>query len=390
MRRSRLLAVVLGGSPLLALLMPPIATAQQPDPPPPRPITVPPSPAPAPAPAPGQVGQPAPTVAPETPAEQEREDRQLADSIRTETVTDPDSTRVAIPSGWVRVAVDLDGDGTFDTIETLHLDDLSRARMAGADRQRRMSGGEAGGQQSPQIDPSRADRRPRDDAITLSGTVREIQEFPLSGAASPHRIARVATDQGTAKVDFGPADALHALEIAEGDEVTVIGHRGMINDRPVLMARSVSKGDNDVEVESPDDGMIKRVRGEVVSTRTVIFRGHDEDHLITEIELRGGNRAEVILGPKSKLDGLELKEGDAVALLVRPAMLNGGPAMAAEQIRFGDEVIAVSDPVEQPVRTETDPLASDSESSSDSDSGSEAPSDAPRLDAPSLSDDPGK
>jgi hypothetical protein len=152
------------------------------------------------------------------------------------------------------------------------------------------------------------------------------------------------------------------------------------------MAQSVSKGEDAIEVESPDDGLIKRVRGEVVGTRTVVFRGHDEDHLITEIELRSGNRAEVILGPKSKLDGLELKEGDAVALLVRPAMLNGGPAMAAEQIRFGDEVIAVSDPVEQPVRTETDPL--DADSGSDAEAEADEASDAPRLDAPRLSDDP--
>jgi antitoxin component of MazEF toxin-antitoxin module len=325
-------------------------------------------------------------VAAETPAEQEREDRQLAESIRAETVTDPGSARVAIPSGWVRVAVDLDGDGTFDTIETLHLDDLGRARMAGASRQRQMSGAGGGGQEPAAIDPQQADQRPQSDAIELSGTVQEIREFPLSGVASPHRIARVATDQGTAKVDFGPADALHALEIQEGDEVTVIGQRGMINDRPVLMAQSVSKGEDAIEVESPDDGLIKRVRGEVVGTRTVVFRGHDEDHLITEIELRSGNRAEVILGPKSKLDGLELKEGDAVALLVRPAMLNGGPAMAAEQIRFGDEVIAVSDPVEQPVRTETDPL--DADSGSDAEAEADEASDAPRLDAPRLSDDP--
>ncbi|WP_152052715.1 hypothetical protein [Tautonia marina] len=373
MRRSRLLAVVLGGSPLLALLMPPTATAQQPDPPPPRPITVPP------APAPGQEGQPAPPIDAETPADQEREDRQLAESIRSETVTAPGSARVAIPSGWVRVAVDLDGDGTFDAVETLHIDDLSRARMASANRQRQRIGD--GGRDTGMIAPRQADQRPQSDAIELTGTVREIREFPLSGVASPHRIARVATDQGTAKVDFGPADALHALEIGEGDEVTVIGHRGMINDRPILMARSVSKGEDSIDVQSPDDGMIKRVRGEVISTRTVTFRGHDEDHLISQIELRGGNRTEVILGPKSKLNGLELKEGDAISLLVRPALLNGEPAMAAEQIRFGDQVIAVSDPVETPVQTTTEDADSNTEEG-------EERNEAPGLDAPSLSDDP--
>lgn len=377
MRRSRLLAVVLGGSPLLALLMPATTTAQQPDPPPPRPITVP----PAPAPAPGQEGQQAPRINAETSVDQRREDRQLAESIRSETVTDPGSARVAIPSGWVRVAVDLDGDGTFDAVETLHIDDLSRARMASANRQRQRIGG--GSQDTGMIAPRQADQRPQSDTIELSGTVREIREFPLSGVASPHRIARVATDQGTAKVDFGPADALHALEIGEGDEVTVIGHRGMINDRPILMARSVSKGEGSIDVQSPDDGMIKRVRGEVIGTRTVIFRGHDEDHLVSQIELRGGNRAEVILGPKSKLDGLELKEGDAISLLVRPALLNGEPVMAAEQIRFGDQVIAVSDPVEDPVQTETDPLDTDSNTEE-----GEERNESPGLDAPSLSDDP--
>lgn len=362
-------ATVFGG---LALLIGPGAMAQQVDPAPTRTPVTPTTPIPTggvqtTAPTPTPVQEPA---APVTEQEQKEEDRVLAESMKGQTEIDVSSVNLAIPSGWVRIAVDLDNDGTFDAIETIHVDDLRQARMISLERQGLMSG--AAGQAGEPMQEGRGvgegegegDDESFPDEIELTGTIQEVREFNLSGFSSPHRIARLETEEGVAKVDFGPSDLSDELSLDEGDEVTVVGQRGMINDRPVLMARSVTKGDTSVDVENPEDGMIKRIRGEIVGTRTVNFRSRDDDHVIAEIEMRSGNRAEVILGPKSKLGDLELAEGDEVALLVRPARLNGQPAMAAEQVRVGDTAIAVSDPVTEPAEVESE--------SDDSDTGSES------------------
>lgn len=376
---------LLGG---LALLIGPGAMAQTEVAPAP-PVVTPSLPVPA--------QEPAPSSTPsEAQQEQDQEDRALAESMKGRTEIDVSSVNLAIPSGWVRIAVDLDNDGTFDSIETIHVDDLRQARMISLERQGLMSGGTGQPVADSPMEGERAEGQGEGtdetipDEVELTGTIQEVREFMLSGFSSPHRIARIETEDGVAKVDFGPSDLSDELALDEGDEVTVVGHRGMINDRPVLMARTVTQGDTSFDVENPEDGMIKRIRGEVIGTRTVTFRSRDDDHVIAEIALRSGNTAEVILGPKSKLGDLELAEGDEVALLVRPARLNGQPAMAAEQVRVGDTVLAVSDPVTEPAEVESESDDSDPDSdtdSDDSDSGDRNDALVPSLSDPAPGDD---
>lgn len=378
MRSQTTAAAWLGGAALLGLLAP-AATAQETAPPPGRPATLPPpataeevqetTPAPAATPAP----------APEAAEEQEREDRALAETMRTPAATAPAGVTVAIPPGYVRIAIDLDNDGTFDAVETISADALRQARRLTDERQ--LGGLGAGGAGMPGA-PAGMAPSPDFDEIRLSGTVQDVREFRLAGLPSPHRIARLETDQGVAKVDLGPAEALQAMGIEPGDEISVVGHRGMINDRPILMAREVAKGDQSTAIERPEDRRIKRVRGEILGLRSASFRTRDEEYLIAEVELRNGQQAEVILGPKAKVDELGLSEGDEVALLVRPARLNGRLAMAAEQVRAGDKAVAIAEPVEEPVQTEpgSEKAEPGPESQDDSDSKGQGESLVPRLD----------
>ena len=346
--RRRPTAGLLGGSALLALLLAPAAIAQQD-----RPAQ------------PEQPQDPAATeLDPERPAQaedappadppQEVQDRQLAESMDDELPPNQGGRRrgtaMMIPEGWARIAIDYNGDGRVDAVETIYTADLIMARNRSV--QRRQGGNVGQGARGGQAMGSPDRSGPQ--STELSGTIREIREFNLAGFDQPHKIARVETGEGrVAKVDFGPTDQLQNVNLQQGDEVTVRGRRGMINDRPLLMAQEITKGQQTATIRRPSDRMLKRVRGQVQGTREANFRGRREPHVIARVNLRGGRTAPIILGPKSKVSNLNLSEGDSVAMLVRPGRLNGRLAMIAEQIRSGDQTIEIRDPVERRARTES-------------------------------------
>jgi hypothetical protein len=225
----------------------------------------------------------------------------------------------------MRIALDTDGDGSFDTVETVYASALSRALQQSNERMRESRG----------LSIHR-----------LSGTIQDLREIKLTGADQPHSVARIASQEGrTARVDLGPSDQLAPLKLSQGDRIDVVGHRGMINDRPVLMAVEVSKEEQSARIERPADGYMRRVRGEIQETRTAKFRGKDEPQVIAEVSLAGGRQSPVILGPESTLQGLDLSPGTSAAMLVRPARLNGRQAMVAEQIRVGDRTISIQEAV---------------------------------------------
>ena len=272
---------------------------------------------------PAVIAEEEPAVAVEVPVQEESapaqaaQDRLLADDLKDAEPESAAAAAVVIPEGWVRIAIDTDGDGTFDAVETVARPDLMRALQAGVERRmggappRAMQGpaagmqGPAAGMQGPAAGMMAADR-----PIELTGTVRETREFDLAGLDGPHTFARLESADGRiAKLDLGPADGLHDYELNPGDEITVRGRRGMINERPVLMVQELSKGDRTGAIDRPDDRMLKRVRGTVLATRTASFRGRGEDHVIARIELPSGRQEPVILGPVSRVGDLDLAAG---------------------------------------------------------------------------------
>ena len=306
---------LLGGSTLLLMALTPGALAQRPDP--------------VPIPSPRPVEEVQVQEETETAVQQDRQDREAAEALRGGADAVPEAQEAAIvPEGYVRIAVDVDGDGQYDRTQVIPEAILRQASRPDAGGQADSAGIDADSAMSPE-GPS---------PITLSGTIREILDVTLSGLEQPHRVGRLEAEDGRmARVDFGPADRVGELELAEGDEVTLEGHRGMINDRPLLMATTLNKGDQSVQVERPDDRMLKRVRGTIESVRAVQFQGRDEETSIATVTMRSGVPRQVILGPSSKASEMALVQGDEVAMLVRPVRMNGRMGMIAEQIRRGDK-----------------------------------------------------
>ncbi|QDV32235.1 hypothetical protein [Tautonia plasticadhaerens] len=332
---------LLAGPASLLTLAAAAAAQVVPEPPAPPASAEPIAPAPVVAPSPPAVVERQVVVEDETPADQRRQDEQFAGQMRDEPQQPPRNDRP------IRIAIDTDGDGTFDSVQAVYASALSRAIRQSTERMQETRGLSI---------------------LRLSGTVRDLQEVTLARFDQPHQVARVANPEGrTAKVDLGPAEQLAPLELAKGDAIEVIGHRGMINDRPVLMAVEISKEGQSAKIARPDDGYMKRVRGEIRETRTATFRGRDEPQVIAEVSMAGGRQSSVILGPESKLQGVDLGQGTSAAMLVRPARLNGEEAMVAEQIRIGDRTITLRDTVGRRPEVETQSSSTSQDSGSPAD-----------------------
>lgn len=266
------------------------------------------------------------------------------------------------PSGWIRVAADYDNDGTFDAIETLYVYDLERARQSSRQRANQDSRDMRGSSEMERLNNSSRNNSSRQarnmqgqsssaDGMrtyqqrreTVEGQIKNLRTQSMAGTDSKGVMARIETEQGRmATVCLGPQKQLNKLDLAEGDQITVEGVRGRVNDRTVLLARKVSSGDQQVDVQMPDARRLKRVRGEIVSKRNAKFRNQDEQHIVAKVRLISGKQETVNLGPKSKVEKLQLSQGDDVSLLVRPGRVNGQSALIAEQINTGDRTVEIS------------------------------------------------
>lgn len=232
------------------------------------------------------------------------------------------------PAGWVRIATDYDNDGRFDAIETIFAYDLERAQASSRERAKR---------EAQEFTNRSQPKAPRE---AVSGKLERMEQHRLAGIDGQVTVARIETDDGrTARVCLGPETQLERLDLREGDQVSIKGRRGHINDKMVLIAQEIRAGDQRVSIHLPSGRRLNRLKGEVLSTRTANFQGFDEAFLVAEVELPTNQQELVNLGPKSRLQTLKVQKGDVLSLLVRPGFINGEPAMIAEQIEHDGEVV---------------------------------------------------
>ncbi len=88
--------------------------------------------------------------------------------------------------------------------------------------------------------------------VTVSGSVvAENRVARGNGHAGVHLILN--TSDGQIPVHLGPASWVdgQTLKIATGDEVTVKGSRTTFNDKPVLIAETISKGGSTLVLRDP-------------------------------------------------------------------------------------------------------------------------------------------
>ncbi|MEZ6091120.1 MAG: PDZ domain-containing protein [Pirellulaceae bacterium] len=265
------------------------------------------------------------------------------------------------PTGWIRMAVDYNNDGQFDAVETIYTYDLERARQSSRQRAnenaRRMSSkGESsrdrGDMNRSQSDRSRqmASDRSRSGSSerqreTVSGKILQLRSERLMGMNEPSMVARIRTnDNMPAKIVLGPKSTIQKLDLQDGDNITVQGFKGRVNDKTMLLADSVKSGERTVRVALPSSRGAKRVRGELLDWRTTKFRGHDGEFVVAKVKCNSGKQAVVNLGSKSKIDQLNLEKGDELRMIVRPATMNDRKGMVADEVFANGKSVNVSPP----------------------------------------------
>ena len=287
------------------------------------------------------------------------------------------------PRGWVAMAVDYDNDGRYDAVETIYVYDLEKARQQSD--QRRKSGDEQrmsksgprsqsnsqtnrgqGKSESTDARPTsaRIDYRSNDSGrdrlersqsqdsqdsrqqiFTVNATIDSLQSMNMVGMDKKFQVAKVSTDDGKRlAVWMGLASDLSKLNLFEGDQVEVRGCKGRLNDRTILFAKQVRHDGQSVTIESPGRTKMKRIKAEVLQTRTVKFRNIEQPHVVARVRTQSGSTEMVNMGPKSKYRGVEIGEGTELKLLVRQGRLNGKEALIAQEVNVNGKTVKLLRP----------------------------------------------
>lgn len=272
------------------------------------------------------------------------------------------------PTGWVRVAYDYDGDGRIDQVESIYGFDLERARRQS--QQRRQQGGMASGQdrqdrqgrqqwqqdqfaqgQRWQQDQFRQGRRGQDwmgyqgqpgqraRKHRIQGELTSTKTVDIIGMDQSAVVGKIQMENGKeVPVLLGPENKIDDMDLDEGDRVTVFGTAGMVNDRSCLVADRLKLEDGKtVSVNLPDAQRIRRFDGEIQETRTGTCKRTGEKHQFVKVRLENGRTTIVDLGPKDDVSDADLQSGQFISFLAKPTMVNGRPALKADQFRSGGE-----------------------------------------------------
>ncbi len=292
------------------------------------------------------------------------------------------------PEGWVRIGYDLDGDGNFDTYEYISYYDLQKAREGSQQRRNAQRGerdfsrayfdvGQAQGQdrsrnqqqaqrmnqqqdrsqnqqqaqrQNQQQDRSRSQELSLNQSRQASdrwkfdriqGTIKEMNTVDLTGMDESHSVARLELDNGRmAKVDLGPKRKVEESNFKKGDDITIFGSSGRINDKPMLMAHWIEYDNKVVSIRRPQDRNMRRYNAEVVKTKETNVRDSG-NLLMARVKFEDGRTTIVNLGPSDTLKAYNVKPGVKIDMLTRPVNIDGKRALVAEQLEIGDKVVDI-------------------------------------------------
>lgn len=264
-----------------------------------------------------------------------RESHQQSSQDRTDRRASNQSQRRNLEldlEGWVNIATDYDHDGRYDTIETIYLYDLERARQQSQarSRQKHRDGQFANSQRSQQM-------------LQVRGEIQSLERKQMMDSNQKNVVAKLKDEQQRiATVCLGPGSKVKQLQLSEGDTIQAHGQRARIDGRPVLMAQKVKANGQTIQNQmNRQQQRLKRLKGEVVSTRKANFDGRDGQYLVARVNTDEQGTQQINLGPAKKLSELNISEGTEVRVLAREGRINNRPAMIAEVVRANNHSVDV-------------------------------------------------
>jgi len=250
------------------------------------------------------------------------------------------------PQSVTVIGYDFDQDGVTDAWQTVARYDYDRLRNDRTMQPSRSSmqrnamgrGGMAQNQGFNRMDMRRGQNawgnpmQQRQQAMQqqrLQGTLKDITSFSFANDGDEkHLVGKLQLDNGrTVPVHFGREQNL-AVDLQKGDQIQVIGRIGTLNDHKIVLADQVRTGQGQFRVARNDDGNVKAIKGQVVAIEPVALQD-GRTSMLTKIRTDNGRTVIAACGPKDALqaDGLNVRKGDTIALLAKPASINGRPIM---------------------------------------------------------------
>jgi hypothetical protein len=259
------------------------------------------------------------------------------------------------PEDWVWVGYDFDRDGQFDAYEYVASYDLNIAREGSAQRmqQQGMQGARQDSRQMPayyEETPSKQQMRQMTRQMTpkdldkVQGQIKGMKTISVARLNEQHVLAKLQTQDGRiARVDLGPKQQVKNIDLQRGDQITIFGNRGTINDQTVLVAHSIQHNGRFVDISRANDLDLKRFSATVLDTKTVSFQNRNiPQQLFARVRLDNNQTTVVNLGPQKDFSNIDLERGDKISMLARPANIDGKLALVAEQVRANGQVVDIS------------------------------------------------
>jgi len=201
--------------------------------------------------------------------------------------------------------------------------------------------------------------------VTLQGKVLEHKQVQVKGGDA-HMVVLLGMEGGQrAVVDLGPVGPLTGHQIDQGDQLSVMGQPGRVEDRVVLFASQMTKDGQQVAIQRPAGEQQRQMarkegqpgeqadiaafmeqphslKGTIAKQKEVQVKGSDRTHRVLLVESEQGPSYVVDVGPSEHTAQANLEPGAAIDA-------------KGKLVRIGDRLVLMADEAtidEQSVRIE--------------------------------------
>lgn len=186
------------------------------------------------------------------------------------------------------------------------------------------------------------------DGQTFAGRLDGFKKTSLDGREE-RLLVRMTLEDGTRRiVDLGPSARLKDLDLEQGDHVSVRGERRTIDGRTVLVAdrlriegqRAALHQGSSREGSKSSSTKSRTFAGRLDGFEKASLDGR-EGHLLVRMTLEDGDQCLVDLGPKARLEDLDMAEGDRVHVSGEPRTVDGRSVLVADRLRIDGERVGL-------------------------------------------------
>ncbi|MES4785068.1 MAG: hypothetical protein C4294_03815 [Nitrospiraceae bacterium] len=166
----------------------------------------------------------------------------------------------------------------------------------------------------------------------------------MRGTKAEHLVVLISTEEGRRIIaDLGPTKNLKDVQIATGDQISVMGPVVRISDRRILLAKKLRADGQTIRIRREVPSMrergrelqlmqAKQVTGQIEKVAQLKVRGTDKKHTVVRLKTDEGRRIIADLGNPKDLRDIQVKSGQQMTLQGPMIHLSGKPVIIAEQI----------------------------------------------------------